>query len=148
MKYSILYFFLSVCYIGKIKYAPGTMASILTVFFWYLVDFQRITQIVIVLSVTILGLCLCFFYSMYNRDKDPAFIVLDEVAGMSIALLMVPKVSYLFLISFLLFRALDIFKPGLISSSEKIGNGIGIMLDDVISGIISLSIVHIIISCI
>ena len=40
MKYKILYFFLSFFYLGKIKYAPGTVVSALTAFIWYSIDFM------------------------------------------------------------------------------------------------------------
>jgi len=146
MKYKVLYFFLSVFYLGKIKYAPGTIVSALTTFIWYTVDFSKNIQISMIISLIIIGLILCYCYSKYNGDKDPSFIVIDEVAGMSIALFMVPKVSYLYLLSFLLFRFFDIFKPSLISDSEEIGNGIGIMLDDIISGLISLCLIHLFIN--
>ena len=142
MKYKILYFFLSFFYLGKIKYAPGTVVSALTAFIWYKIDFSKNTQILIIMTIVFFGLFLCYCYSKYNKDKDPSFIVIDEFAGMSIALFLVPKVFYLYLLSFLLFRIFDIFKPGLISHSEKIGYGIGIMLDDIISGIIALSLIH------
>ena len=146
MKYKILYFLLSLFYLGKIKYAPGTVASAFTVIIWYMMDFSKNSQIIIIVSILIVGLILCYCYSKYNGNKDPSFIVVDEFVGMSIALLMVPKISYLYLLSFLLFRVFDIFKPGLISNSEKIGNGIGIMLDDIMSGIITLCIVHLFIN--
>jgi len=144
--YKILYFLLSLFYVGKIKYAPGTVASALTVIAWYIIDFSKNIQIIIIISAVLIGLILCYCYSKYNGAKDPSFIVVDEFVGMSIALFMVPKISYFYFLSFLLFRILDIFKPGLISSSEKIGNGIGIMLDDIISGIITLCIVHLFIN--
>jgi len=146
MKYKILYFLLSLFYIGKIKYAPGTVASVLTVIIWYMIDFTKNIQIIIIISIILMGLILCYCYSKFNGDKDPSFIVIDEFAGMSIALFMVPKITYLYFLSFLLFRILDIFKPGFISKSEKIGNGVGIMLDDIISGIITLSILHLLIN--
>ena len=142
MKYKLLCFFLSFFYLGKIKHAPGTLASVLTAFIWYRIDFSKNIQILIIISIVIVGLLLCYLYSKYNEEKDPNFIVVDEVAGMSIALFMVPKVGYLFLLSFLLFRIFDIFKPGFISTSEKIENGIGIMLDDIISGIMTLCLIH------
>ena len=142
MKYKILYFFLSFFYLGKIKYAPGTIISALTTFMWYMVDLSKITQIIIIITSIIFGLFLCYYYSKYNKAKDPSFIVIDEFAGMSIALFMIPKVIYLYLLSFLLFRFFDIFKPGFISYSEEVGNGIGIMLDDIISGVISLCLIH------
>jgi len=142
MKYKVLYFFLSFFYLGNIKYAPGTVMSALTALIWYSVDFQKNVQIFIIMSTLIFGLLLCYYYSKYNEDKDPGFIVIDELAGMSIALFMVPKVIYLYLLSFLLFRIFDIFKPSVISNSEEIGNGVGIMLDDIISGIITLCLIH------
>ena len=142
MNYKVLYFFLSFFYLGKIKYAPGTLASVITAFIWYRIDFSKNVQILVIISIVIVGLLLCYLYSKYNEEKDPNFIVIDEVAGMSIALFMVPKVAHLFLLSFALFRIFDIFKPGFISTSEKIENGIGIMLDDIISGIMALSLIH------
>ena len=146
MKYKVLYIFLSFFYLGKIKYAPGTVVSALIAFIWYMISFSKNTQIFIIISIVVLGLILCYCYSKYNGDKDPSFIVIDEVAGMSISLFMVPKVSYLYILSFFLFRVFDIFKPSIISSSEKIKNGIGIMLDDIISGIITLCIIHLFIN--
>ena len=146
MNYKVLCFFLSFFYLGKIKYAPGTLASIITAFIWYRVDFSKNIQILIIISIVVLGLLLCYLYSKYNEEKDPNFIVIDEIAGMSISLFMVPKVAHLFLLSFVLFRIFDIFKPGFISTSEKIENGIGIMLDDIISGIMALSLIHFLIN--
>ena len=146
MNYNILYVLLSFFYIGSIKIAPGTISSLITASIWYFLDFSTFLDITITLFIGIMGFALCYKYSKYNKDKDPSFIVIDEVVGMSIALLMMPKEYYLFFLSFFIFRLFDIFKPGIISSSEKIENGIGIMLDDILAGSFTFFIMHLLIN--
>lgn len=41
---------------------------------------------------------------------------------------------------FILFRALDVLKPGLIGRAEKLPGAIGIMADDIVAGICGASI--------
>ena len=77
---------------------------------------------------------MCRYYSMHYNEKDPSFIVIDEVVGMSIALFMLPKIFYYYFISLILFRIFDIFKPSVIFHSQYMKNGLGIMMDDLISG--------------
>ena len=45
------------------------------------------------------------------------------------------------LLSFVTFRFFDILKPSIIYRVQKLGYGVGIMMDDVISGVLSLLIV-------
>ncbi|MBK8969496.1 MAG: phosphatidylglycerophosphatase A [Saprospiraceae bacterium] len=67
--------------------------------------------------------------------KDPSQTVIDEIVGMWIALLFIPLNWTWWLAAFLLFRFFDIFKPLGIRRLEKIGQGWGVMLDDVLAGI-------------
>ncbi len=67
--------------------------------------------------------------------------VIDEVVGMMISLFLIPKTILAYSLAFILFRALDIFKPSIIYRSQNFGYGIGIMLDDIIAGIITLLII-------
>ena len=61
---------------------------------------------------------------------------------MLIAMIMVPGWKYL-LCSFLLFRLLDIVKPGLIGWADReIEGGLGIMMDDVLAGILACLLTH------
>jgi phosphatidylglycerophosphatase A len=64
---------------------------------------------------------------------DPSIVVIDEIVGIWITLLFLPKT--LPVIGFLAFRLFDILKPQPARNLEKIPNGWGIMLDDVIAGI-------------
>ena len=75
--------------------------------------------------------------------KDPSVAVIDEVSGQLIA--MTPLVAYPALagypslagvaVSFLLFRAFDIFKPYPIRRLERLRGGLGVMSDDALAGV-------------
>lgn len=69
--------------------------------------------------------------------KDPGFIVIDETAGQAITLLAAGTNLWLYLIGFALFRLLDISKPWPVGWADKnVKGGLGIMLDDILAGII------------
>lgn len=90
--------------------------------------------------------------------KDPSCVVLDEVAGMSIALLRLDwplragsqgwdwastglaGVG----LAFLLFRALDILKPPPCRAMQERHGGAGILLDDVFAGIYACVVMHVV----
>lgn len=67
--------------------------------------------------------------------KDPSKVVIDEVAGMLITLIAVPLDWKLLLAGFVLFRLFDIVKIAPARQCEKLPGGVGIVLDDVVSGI-------------
>ena len=132
-------FFLTFFYVGKIDYAPGTVTSLITAILWfYFIPHNYIFQLCLIFILLVVSLFLCYQYSLKNSDKDPSFIVIDEVVGMSIALFMIPQKIILYSMAFVIFRFLDITKPLFISYSEKVNNGVGIVLDDVISGILTV----------
>ena len=66
---------------------------------------------------------------------DPPIVVIDEVVGMWITLLLLPKSIILSVAGFILFRIFDIIKPPPARNLEALKNGWGIMLDDVMAGI-------------
>jgi phosphatidylglycerophosphatase A len=67
--------------------------------------------------------------------RDPSEIVIDEVAGFSVALFLL-SLSWLNLVlGFLLFRFFDISKPFPIRRLERVKGGFGIVLDDLLAGI-------------
>lgn len=67
-------------------------------------------------------------------DGDPDQVVIDEFCGQWITLLAVPHTVSAFIVAFLVFRALDIFKPFGISKVQDAHGGWGIMLDDLLAG--------------
>jgi len=135
--------------IGKIKYAPGTFASLITCFlFFFLINIFTYTTI---LLLTFLIFCYSFVainnsFDVFN-GKDPKEIVIDEVVGQMLPLLAIPIYEtlyslpqiYYFVSSFLLFRIFDIWKPYPISYVDKNTTGsLGIMLDDILASIYSV----------
>jgi phosphatidylglycerophosphatase A len=76
-----------------------------------------------------------------GSDGDPGWVVIDEVAGQWIALLGLPRPSAIGLLAaFLLFRLLDIAKPGPVGWADRQGGAAGIMADDLIAGAIAAGI--------
>ena len=134
--------------IGKIKFAPGTVASLVTCV-CFLLLIKVFSFFVLFLLIFIIA-----FYSLIAinnsfdlfKSSDPQEIVIDEVVGQMIPLLAIPIYETLFLVPkeyycivcFLLFRLFDIWKPFPISYIDKNSEGaLGIMLDDVVAGLFS-----------
>ena len=69
-------------------------------------------------------------------DADPGWVVIDEVAGMWLAMLPLARVNLLgILLAFLLFRLLDIAKPGPVGRLDRMAGRIGVMGDDLMAGL-------------
>lgn len=67
--------------------------------------------------------------------EDPSIVVIDEVVGMWISLLILPKNLLVALMAFVWFRVYDTIKPPPARQLERLQHGWGIMLDDVAAGI-------------
>lgn len=71
-----------------------------------------------------------------GADSDPGWIVVDEVAGVWLALATVPLSLPWYAAAFALFRLFDIWKPWPIGKLDReVGGGLGVMLDDVLAGL-------------
>ena len=80
-----------------------------------------------------------------ESDHDPKTAVWDEVAGMWITCLLLPKTLPWLAAAFVVFRVLDIVKPWPIRRFEALPGGLGIMSDDLAAGIVgavSLNVVY------
>ena len=144
--------------IGYFKYAPGTIASLLTcILFLYLFKIG-FNLIVIVFFLPIIIICsakLIDKLSKKFKKIDAREIVIDEFIGQSIAIIpwyimaadfilidniegSTEKFIYLVILSFIFFRFFDIVKPFPINLIDrKMKNGWGVILDDIIAGIFS-----------
>lgn len=77
--------------------------------------------------------------------EDSSRIVIDEVVGLWISILFIPKGWWYVLIGFVLFRFFDIVKPLFIKRMEYFKAGWGVMMDDVLAGIYSNIILQVIV---
>lgn len=98
-------------------------------------------------GVAVVGVVTSGRVAAVRREGDPGEVVIDEVAGQALALWVVhlarswklpagPAWSGVAL-SFVLFRLLDIFKPGPIARLERLPGGLGVMADDLLAGLVA-----------
>tara|TARA_B100001287_G_scaffold7571_1_gene5900 strand:+ start:1548 stop:2009 length:462 start_codon:yes stop_codon:yes gene_type:complete len=121
--------------VGLLKPAPGTWGSLAAVLIWYFLDFLHSYTYIILPAFILFSWLVCNKADQDSESKDNSFIVIDEVAGMIVALSFISHDVILYLFTFLLFRIFDIFKPWPISWVDKnIKGGLGILLDDLIAG--------------
>jgi phosphatidylglycerophosphatase A len=87
--------------------------------------------IIIILAVWSSGRSQCIL-----GRTDPREIVIDEVAGFLLTVIFLPFTWITLLAGFFLFRFFDILKPPPIRRiEEKLTNGFGIVMDDLMAGI-------------
>ena len=129
--------------LGLIRPAPGTWGSLAALLLWYFAEFLH-SSIYIILPIFILfSWLICSQASQDSDAKDHSAIVIDEVAGMLVALSFVNHEIIIYLWTFLLFRLFDIWKPWPISLADKnVEGGLGILLDDLIAGLFAGGIIY------
>ena len=134
-------------YSGYSAIAPGTVGTFLSLiiclpfaFYPSLLGFTLLT-----FAAIIAGFVATHIF-LNGKTEDLQHIVIDEMAGLYIAILL-PMVAiktfhiniqmiYIFITSFILFRIFDITKPLIIGYADKNLHGaIGIMMDDIIAGL-------------
>jgi len=115
--------------------APGTVGSAIAVIllWWIPVPPPALAAAILVLL---------FFIGVWSATRaetlwghDAGRINIDEVAGMIIAVLFVPRTIWVYSAAFILFRLFDIVKPYPANVSQRLARGWGVMVDDVFAGI-------------
>lgn len=130
----------SVFGVGMLKPAPGTWGSVAAVVFWWLIlaDLSLGMQLLICVGYFLTAWWASAVVCARFNVADAPQIVADEVVGMWLALAFCPQVWWLVLPAFLLFRLLDVAKPGPIGWLDReVHGGLGVMLDDVLAGAIA-----------
>ena len=82
-----------------------------------------------------IGVYACTQYAKQVNEVDPPSAVMDEVLGMGIAMLGIPKQLPFIIMAFILFDSLIFGNPFPIRKIEKLSGGWGIMTDDLVAGI-------------
>lgn len=85
-------------------------------------------------AVTAIGIWAADVVAARERAKDPQMIVVDEVAGVLIALAAAPPTLGGAAAAVVLFRVFDITKPFPARAAEHLPGGVGVVLDDVVAG--------------
>jgi phosphatidylglycerophosphatase A len=131
--------------IGYIRKGSGTVAAAVCALVWYLTQaggYPALVSYALTAMIVVVGV-----WSSGNVErywgKDSNYVVIDEIAGMSISLLFLPVTVPVVLAAFILFRFFDIVKPLYIRRAEQLPGGWGVMADDVAAGIYSNVLVQI-----
>ena len=129
---------------GLMPKAPGTFGTLAAIPVYLLFkELDLELYIAAVVLVSILGIWICNYTSQALGVHDHPGIVIDEFAGYLISMIALPASWLWIVIGFVLFRFFDILKPWPISWLDKhVQGGFGIMLDDIVAGILALFTAH------
>lgn len=130
-------FICSVGYLGFFPFAPGTVGSAAGILLYVICRSAGILylEVPIIIALFVLGLVFTRPTEQALGCVDPGPIVIDEVMGMMITLALVPVGWGGMLLGFLLFRALDVFKPFPARQLERLHGGFGVMSDDAMAAV-------------
>ena len=147
---TINYLFVTCFGIGSIRFAPGTITSLITTIFLYslfhIVNLSSNTILIILLLVFIFSFYAVSEYIKHNENKDPKEVVVDEFIGQCIPIYLYEiahgsmkdskEAALFYLYIFILFRYFDIKKPFPVSFFDrKFKNSFGVIMDDVVAGL-------------
>ena len=133
---------------GLSPLAPGTSASFIAGLIFYFVFFPYLENLSLkfISLIYFIFLLSCFFFGLLiyekiiGKEDDVNIFVWDEFVGMWIAcfpLFFLKTLWPWILISFVFFRILDIWKPSFIGHFDRLKGPLGVMMDDVVAGLIS-----------
>lgn len=140
----------TVFYVGYLKPAPGTWGSLAALpLGWLIYQIGGVWLFLLAIPAAyIKGHIATVIMTRGSDNHDPSEIVIDEVVGQWIALAPViigaahagVSITALWpgwIVAFVLFRLFDITKPGPVGWADRKDNATGVMLDDVIAGIMA-----------
>jgi len=127
---------------GFLPVCPGTWGALVAILLWlplYLWASVSVTLWVTVAAVIVFTVAGTWASNVAERywGEDPVVACIDETVGQWITLLPVAPFCpwWQIVLALALFRFFDIFKPLGIRSTEKLSGGMGMMADDILSGI-------------
>lgn len=126
--------------LGYLPKAPGTWGTLLALPIHYLIvqlplqGYAAAIGIIIVIAIVSAGSA-----EKIIDKPDPGIVVIDEVAGMLVAMIAMPAHPLAWLLAFILFRIFDILKPFPVNFFDQhFHGGLGIVLDDLMAGLYAL----------
>src|SRR5581483_1223123 len=127
---------------GRSPVAPGTAGSAVALLLLWLVPFSPAALVAFLVAVTRAGGWAGGRVERLVGETDPGLVVVDEVAGMTVSVLALPRTPSVLLAAFVLFRVFDVVKPFPAGRSQRLPGGLGIMVDDLVAGLYALLVLH------
>ena len=160
---NIIFLFVTMFGIGKLKKIPGSYASLVTtIFLFFLFHILNFSPNIILIVIIIVFFISLYAVNIFTKDlenKDPKEVVIDEFIGQSIPICLyeiahegtkeITQVLTFYFIMFILFRIFDIAKPYPVSYYDKnFKNSFGVVMDDVCAGlyVVAILVLYMIIS--
>jgi phosphatidylglycerophosphatase A len=125
--------------------APGTAGTLVAVPIYLLIADLSLLHYTLFIAVTsLLGVWICGVASRQLKVHDHPGIVWDEFVGYWITMWAVPADWTWIIAGFVAFRVFDIVKPWPVSVLDRrVGGGLGIMVDDMLAGVMACVTLHI-----
>jgi len=126
------------CGAGFVPGAPGHSGTLTAVALaWGLSHVGAWAYGLVLFVVLAVGTLAAEAWGQATGVPDDQRIVIDEVAGYLVTVMLVPRTPVALAVGFLVFRTLDVWKPGPVGrADERIGGGVGVMADDLVAGVI------------
>lgn len=129
-------------YVGRFRYAPGTVGTLLGVPLVYLLVYKWWLTLLFGLLLYAVAVWSANYMVELTRDKDPEEVVIDEIVGYFFSFLLIEPTLKTIAVAFITFRMLDIVKPFPIKLFERLPKGHGVVADDVVAGIMNAVILY------
>lgn len=131
---------------GRAPLAPGTFGTLVGIPFYLMLNSLPVWQYLAVCAVLFsVGIWLCGAAARTLGVHDHPGIVWDEIVGYLVTMTAAPAGWLWVLIGFALFRIFDILKPWPIRAIDRhVQGGLGIMLDDLLAGILAAGVLQLI----
>jgi len=146
--------FITLFYSGYSPKAPGTVGSVVALILGVIIllFLPPSNLFMATILISIIAIKQIDIYEKQTKSHDDKKIVIDELAGMWLALSLAPGKSLELInllnptledgtligliLSFIYFRLFDIKKPSIIGKiDEKVQGGLGVMGDDIVAGL-------------
>jgi phosphatidylglycerophosphatase A len=129
---------------GLLPGAPGTWGTLAAIpLYLLLAPLPLPIYALVLMGLALLGVWACSRAGRGLGIHDHPAIVWDEVVGYLLTMTAAPPGWPWVLAGFLLFRALDIWKPWPIRwLDRRVGGGLGVMLDDLAAGALALALLQ------
>jgi phosphatidylglycerophosphatase A len=122
-------------YVGYLPLIPGTFASLAGLGVFYLIRNDPVVYAAWTLVVVALGFLITGEAERIFGVKDCRYIVIDEVAGVLLALMFIPNDIRLVIAGFIIFRIFDTLKLYPAGRLQHLRGSLGVMCDDITAGL-------------
>lgn len=121
---------------GLSPIVPGTMGSLVgVVICLFSYPLPWIFRLVFVVAISTISIYVAGNAETLFRKKDDQRIVIDEIAGLQVAMLPATITALHLCMAFVLFRIFDIWKPYPINRLQNLSGGWGVVADDLGAGV-------------